>query len=323
MLIRKAESAVPVFDDLQDRLQKVEFVRIRFQLQMVEDFCWTLERALELRTCLIRAAGRAGLESDDIDRFDPLFDPPVSTDPAARRRYQKPAPGFAIHLPHHWPLDLKSGELLPLEVIFWGDGNFFLEDFLTALDALGRSGLDHLKGRFQLNGLLGADATGYFLPIARGEAENQAAPPVIPALWWLDSYLPFPDRLRLTFHTPLRLVSGGRPLFQCDFKALFPFLLRRVTSMCHAYCRIDLIDEPAPLLDAANQCRMEGNSLRWHDVRTLQERGGRQALGGLLGCLDIELGDDANLFCLLKLGSLLNLGKGAAFGAGGFSIVGI
>jgi len=305
---------------IESRLRQVEFVRARFLLEMTEAFRWTLDRALDLRSGLVRAAGRAGEEAGEIDLFESLFEALPSIDPEARRRYQKPAPPFAVHLPGAWPLVLRAGENLPLEVIFWGDGVRFIDDFETILEFLGNIGLDRRKGRFKLSGWEAADSSGQFLLVRREKRGRPGEVPLVPALWWIENSLPLPERILLTFRTPLRLISGGRPVFHCDFVQLFPFLLRRVTSMCHAYCQTDLVDDPGPLLEAAKLCGTSRNEMRWADVRAIQGKEGGHPLGGLLGELEIDLGDRADLFYLLQLGSLLNLGKGAAFGAGSYQI---
>jgi hypothetical protein len=131
------------------------------------------------------------------------------------------------------------------------------------------------------------------------------------------------SQVLLTIETPARLVSAGRPLFRPGVKTLFPFILRRVTSMAHAYCDVELVDDPGYFMEAAERVVELDNQLSWRDWRCLEGECRRQELGGVVGSLKIGGDGLRDILWLLRLGSLLNLGKGAAFGAGHFSLCAI
>ncbi len=298
--------------------ERIEFVRAFLVLEFREPFTFSEAMLPGLRGELRRAARRAGLAPET---FAALFDPPVSSDPYAQRRYQRPGPAFVLQPPARLPRELAAGESLELPLLLLGRGAGQLASFCRVWLALGEVGIDQGRGRFTLNTVLAEDLAGNRFPI--WSLASAAPLPLVltRADWWLDG-LPTPKQVRLTLHTPARLLANGRPLFRPGWESLFPFLLRRAGSMVHAHCEVELFDDPAPLLDAARRVEVLGGRLRWRDWRVLEdEEGGEpRELGGVVGKLDLGGEGLAELLWLLRLASLLNLGKGAAYGAGYLSL---
>ncbi|MDX9710567.1 MAG: CRISPR system precrRNA processing endoribonuclease RAMP protein Cas6 [Trichloromonas sp.] len=294
--------------------ERIEFVRAALVLEFREPFTFTEAVLPGLRGQLRRAARRAGLAPET---FAALFDPPVSSDPYAQRRYQRPGPAFVLHPPAGLPRELAAGESLELPLLLLGRGARQLAALCRVWLALGELGLERGQGRFTLNAVLAEDLSGNRFPIWSLASAAPLPLVVTRADWWLDG-LPSPERVRLTLHTPARLLANGRPLFRPGWENLFPFLLRRVGSMVHAHCEVELFDDPAPLFDAARRVEVLGSRLRWRDWRVLEDEEGEESreLGGVAGRLDLGGEGLAELLWLLRLASLLNLGKGASYGAG-------
>lgn len=307
------------------KLNSVEFIHIRFRLEFQEAYLLSPESVLRLRREL-RKAGEAALGTgpEGKESFIRLFDPPLSPDPAAVRRYQKPGPPFVILPPQGLPRNIEAGDELNLQVVFWGAGIYLLVDFVRILRTLGAWGWHRGEGRFEVAGLDAADPSGCFSSLWRsGMPLVDPAPPVVAADWWLKSALSDDPPLRLEFMTPARLLSGGRPLFHPTFAKLFPFILRRVTSLVHACCSVDLLDDPLPYLRAAEDvvcCNESPHPLKWRDWRTLVGEEGSQDLGGIVGSVLLEGGSLEEIGWILRLGTFMNLGKGASFGAGNFRL---
>jgi hypothetical protein len=299
------------------QLAAMDFVRAQFVLEIQEPFDFDLERMLRLRRDL-RVAAQLTLEGQEA--YSVLFDPPLAKDPAALRRHQRPGPGFILQPQREACHFYDSGDCLALEVVFWGQALQHLKGFAQVLITLGASGLNRGEGRFELVEINARQADGAEQGLwAGGSLPSQFAPPVLSAAWWIDAQLPSGPLLKLHFMTPARLISQGRPLFRPSFSRLFPFILRRLSSMTHAHCQgLELFNDVRQAQEAAAQVVVISDALAWRDWRTLQAEGGALELGGVGGEVILQAESLGEMASLLHLGSLLNLGKGAAYGAGAY-----
>jgi hypothetical protein len=238
----------------------------------------------------------------------------------ALRRFQRPSPPFAL-LPHPDPeRDFDGGDRLEITVSFWGRGVHLVGDFARVLQALGKIGFHRGQGTFELVAIEAEDSSGNRVTIWREqEGFHLLTPPINEVGWWLNRDGE-PAAVMLEFLTPARLLSQGRPLFKLDFRRLFPFILRRVTSMLYAHCGLEVVDDPGRLLAAADRVHEVQNVLYWQDWRTLEGGGMTQDLGGIIGSVRLEGETLQSVFGILRVGSLMNVGKGAAFGAGCFRL---
>jgi hypothetical protein len=295
----------------------IEFALVHFNLEFQEHCKISQSDFLRLRRELWAVADHA-LGDRTSERFRLLFDPPLPDDPVALRRFQRPGPPFAL-LPELWrEKHFDAGDRLEIAASFWGRGVHALADFARVLQSVGKVGFHRRQGVFELVAIEAEDAGGNRSLIWReGEGLHHLAPPINEVGWWL-SRQGEPTAVLLEFLTPARLMSKGRPLFQIDFRRLFPFLLRRVTGMLYAHCGREIIADPGQLLAAAVNVRETENCFCWHDWRTIEGEGTAQDLGGVSGSVRLEGENFQDVFAILRIGSLMNVGKGAAFGAGHF-----
>jgi hypothetical protein len=110
-------------------------------------------------------------------------------------------------------------------------------------------------------------------------------------------------------------MKSGKPLRRPTFAQLFPFLLRRVTAQLHAYCGIEVIDDPGPFLASAGQLS-SSSDLDWVDWRAMTGRPDLAAVGGLVGTITLSGDALEEILWVLGLATLFGVGKGAAYGAG-------
>jgi len=251
-----------------------------------------------------------------------MFDPPVSTDPYARRLFQKPSPPFVIKaagLPDQF---FDIGDTLSLQVLFIGDPVKHVTLFSLLLHALGRSGLWRGEGKFDLVNMYGTDSSKnrVMLPIP-SVFSDQFAIPQIGLDWLIDIPLSYESGLRLEFMTPARLMSAKKPLFKVDFATLFPFMLRRVTSMLNTWGGFELIDDAQDLIAVATQqVDVVESGLHWEDWRTLSGGNGGLDLGGVIGKIILDRVGADDVVRVIRLAELFNLGKSAAYGCGQFMV---
>lgn len=303
--------------DIPSQLAEAEFIRMRFFLEFQEKVHLRPETLLRLRKDLRRVAAAVLPENT----LRGLFDPPLPVDPAALRRFQQPAPPFVLLPQPGEGRDWQPGEVLELPVLFLGRGVQLLESFADTLRALGAAGLYRGKGPFVLTEIAAEDMAGNGVSLWReGQPRDRLTPPLCDVRWWVDTPGAGVSELRLEFVTPARLMTAGKPLFRTDFAGIFPFILRRVTSMLFAHCGVEIVDDPAALFRAAARVVIVENRLLWEDWRYLEGPERRQDLGGIMGHLCLAGVDLTEILWILRCGALLNLGKGASFGAGSFRL---
>ena len=302
-------------------LERAEFARAVFVLEFQDPCDLTPAHLLRLRRDLLQATAVLAALEGSAERVRQLFSPHVSADVQGRRRHQKPTPPFVL-LPEETQASLyEAGDLLRLPVIFWGKGIAAMGDFLRALQELGRQGISRGEGSFEVIALETADPAGHFKKIWR---EGQPVEPLCPAIssasWELDRHGGGPSHLTLQFLTPARLLSHGRPLFRPEFARLFPFVLRRVTSVLFSHCGVELEMDPRELLAQASLVRESESTLRWEDWRTLEGQEHAIDLGGVVGATTLAGAPLNHLAWVLRLGALMNIGKSASFGQGHYRL---
>lgn len=302
---------------------RAEFVVLRFDLKLLEAIDLDMATLLRLRRNL-RAAGQYALYEQapavggQPNRFGALFSPPLAADPVARRRFQRSSAAFVLQPKSEMCRYYQRGEVLSLAVVLWGGQQQQIADFALTLQTLGQTGLRYDAGKFSLVAIYGEDSSlQQTLLWQAGQSLCNLNSPLRDGSWWLGGALPTGDGIRLRFITPARLMNRQRPLFQADFYSLLPFILRRVSSMLYSHCRLEVISDVAQILALAEQVVVTDNQLHWQDWRAVGPDATRQQpLGGVLGSLGLRGAVLQDLLPYLALGSLMNLGKNAAYGAG-------
>jgi hypothetical protein len=141
-------------------------------------------------------------------------------------------------------------------------------------------------------------------------------PPVSDLHWLLERQQSDIQQLELEVITPLRLLKNKKPLFRASFSELLPFFQRRVGSLLAFHAGVELTDRISQLESISRQVTTVENSLRWDDWRRLAGNQHAQDIGGLLGKISLVGSGLPELLWLLKLVSLFNAGKSAAYGSG-------
>lgn len=301
-------SFAPLYPPL---LAQGDLARVRFTLELLTP-CWLGPFALlGLRQGLLRCARE--FFGGEMDAF---FNPPVSCDPSAVRRFQKPAPALVLRPRTPGPFDGMEGDTLELEGLFLGVGLQHMAMFLDILREFGRCGIAAGDGRFEVTAAACQTAAGHWRPLAIGAREKLTTPDIIALGSWLDEQLPLSSPFTLKFVTPARLVAAGRTLRRPRFAQLFPFMLRRVTSMLYYHCNLEPVDDPLPLLAAAGEVEAAWQACRWDDWRELGEGGEGGKIGGISGELQLAADGFDEISWVIALATLFGIGRGAAFGAG-------
>ena len=313
--------SVPV---VPNELSQVDFVRVRFQLEFQEECAFDLALFMGLRPLLGRVARQyfTGEGAEGLRRYKLLFEPEAVSDPVAVRKFQKPAPPFVLML-SPFPLAMYDvGETFSLELLFLGTSIPLIGDFLEILIQLGRSGLVDGAGLFDVVEVCASGEDGVSQTVwMTGAPSETVAPPLDTLGSWLERQCSEDGQLTLQFVTPTRLLSNGRLLRRPTFAQLFPFMLRRVTSMvyAHADCEpwvdLDLLFQATGAVDSGKR------SFDWHDWKELGDHRSLRQVGGFTGKISLAGDGLIEIFWVIALASLFGIGKGAAFGAGRFRMV--
>lgn len=298
---------------LRTHLQEIEFAAISLHYRLTQPRFLPPFPELMLRRPLLQA----GIERLATESFERLFTPPLPEDPTALRRYQRPAPPFAFQP--------RSGQQLPaasdtaiLSCHLFGDGITLVNDLITTLDAIQPYSFANRQKDGTLIAVTAADASGKESTIWQKGMMKCADPPRITAAWHLDS-LPMANDWRLEIITPARLLVQKKPLFQPGFRHLLPFILRRVTALTYFYSHLE-IEGVAELIAMSSTIEEEAKEWQWDDWRRHTGDGLLSELGGVYGHLQLKGPLPDEIVDLLRLGSLMNIGKGAAYGAGAYRL---
>jgi len=304
-------------NDWPSVLNSADLSRIRFALDFLSPCELHQGDLLRLRRPLM-LAGRHALagrgENPDL-RLRRLFDPPLSSDPLAVRKFQKPSPGFVIQPNGITGLELEAGDRLVIEAFFFGSAIQLVTDFILCLQNLGRIGLARGEGLFEVTEASSVGEDGQQRVFWRQTMSFESlALQIMTVGSVLEECLPAGQTCRIEMVTPARLLHRGRLLRAPRFAQLFPFMLRRVSSLLYFCCDLELADETAWLLDAAHRIVTVDSAWNWHDWRQLGED--HDPVGGVTGYLTVEGPEVAQVGWVVALASLCGIGKGAAYGAG-------
>ena len=297
------------YPEVPEILAGVEFVLVRFHLELLDDCNLQRNALLSLRRPL-RSAGREVLGS----AAAMLFDPPLATDPPALKRFQKAAPAFVLRPRSEQAGEWCAGDVLELEVLLFGAGTVMLDDFCLIVRSLGERGLSVL-GRFELAGVDCYGNDGTWRPLRGGGGRGERMPDLLPVSAWLEGRLALMNPL-LEIVTPMLLIAGGRVLRQPKFTQLFPFLLRRVTSMLYYHGDLEPVDDPRPLLEAAARVEAHWLETCWQGGPGA-DAGNDGPPGGLTGRLQLAGEGLVDVMWVVALATLFGVGRGASYGAGG------
>lgn len=303
-------------------LQQVEYVQLYFHLQLKATFDLPALALLQLRRELLQALRTLGEwgQGEDAETLRQLFQPALSVDPLVRRQAQKPAPAFVLKPDVRVACVLNAQQRIILPVLFIGSGVLAVNAFISLLQQLGQQGLYHGGGQFCLEGVESEDASGVRAMLWSEGHGTPITPPISDLYWLLERKVIDADRLILDIISPLRLLRNKKPLFKATFTDLFPFVLRRVSSFLACHAGVEAVKNSQRMHDYARQIVMAENLLQWRDWRRLQGAETGQDLGGLLGQITLTGEGLAEINWLLQLGSLLNVGKGATYGAGQYRL---
>ena len=91
--------------------------------------------------------------------------------------------------------------------------------------------------------------------------------------------------------------------------------------MLHTHCHLEVLDDPATLLELVDLLETVSNRTTWSDWRSLPGRRG-MFVGGFVGEMSVSGDTLQELYWVFAAASLFGIGKGATYGAGQFELSG-
>jgi len=300
-------------------LQEVDVAKVCFALDFLSP-C-TVHPADFIRLGrILRASGRQMLDQADglmSRQWQALFQPAPSDDPIARRKFQKPAPALVMTMPVAQKTLVDTGDRLKCEVLFIGDGIPLIQVFLSSLIHLGRIGMVSGEGLFEVTEVYSMSCEQPDNLVWRQDDPLDSFVCTVQPLTWIVNRERVFDRLMISYETPVRLMVDGRPLRKPRFGQVFPFMLRRVTSMLFAHSGVEILDEPSRLFDSVRSLEESETHLTWKDWREVSGQPGL-VLGGFTGKMTLSGQAIEKIYWVLAVASMFGIGKGATYGAGRF-----
>lgn len=242
----------------------------------------------------------------------PLFGQPLSTDPEAVRRHQKPPLPFVFDLP-----------LLPVSLLHCADAEVGLTlagsavahagAFVAAMREVCTAGFVDSSLMGSLDGIISQGVFGERVGVEFGR--RGGIPTNLQVLSISDvagDAIARGDRVSLSFVTPLRLFHEGQALRSFDCPLFLRGLVRRVSSLVAAYGDGEMTDDFRWLALRSREVRLTDSRFRF-------DASGGKTIAGIVG-EGLLTGDLEPFLPYLRLGEYLHAGKGASWGLGKFEI---
>lgn len=243
--------------------------------------------------------------------FGEVFGQTLSSDPSVVKRHQKPPLPFAFQFPV-LTMDRGGERRFVIDLMLVGRAIQHAPHFIASLER-------YLGG--EVEGAPGAviervESVGYFGErsawISGNVGGNEKEESVLLTAEGLKATRVLGASAVLTLETPLKIMQEGRALRTFRFSPFFRTLMRRVSSLASAYGEGEMEVDFPWLAQTCGEVVVSNSTIRWADWRS-----GR--IGGLTGEALIS-GNLEEFVPFLLLGEYLNVGKGASFGLGRFSV---
>lgn len=245
-----------------------------------------------------------------------IFETPPPEDSEILSRYTKIPHPFIIEPPLETKRDYQEGEEITFTFIIIGKAIEYLPYFIYTFDELGRMGIGKGRGNFQLSSVRLEDSKTDNRLIY-SDREKTISKFEIRGFEFDDIST---SHLALNFITPARIIFNETLTIDLEFHHLIRTLLRRISSLSYFHCGERLDIDFKGLIERAKEIKTINRELRWYDWERYSTRQKtRMKLGGFKGKITFE--SDLNEFIpFLRIGEIVHIGKGTAFGLGKYMI---
>jgi hypothetical protein len=215
-----------------------------------------------------------------------------------------------------------AGDDMTFGLVLVGRAIEFAPYFVVALREMGRAGLGRGRAPWRLDRITDRVLGGRLLYDAAKDDERLLAQPIIHHGVNGLGGTEIGELVTLRFETPTRLKYAGHLNDKPEFHVLMRNLLRRLSALAACHCGFTLDLDFRGLIRQAEAVATRSADLRWVDWERYSARQDtRMTLGGFVGTATFE-GDLAPFAPFLRLGEVVHVGKGTAFGLGKYRLTG-
>jgi len=258
----------------------------------------------------------------------------ATVDEEGRRGGDVPRP-FVVRPPLEDKNIFEAGARLKFGINLFAQPANFLPYLLLAVEGLEREGLgakyEQGRGQWRRGALRVREIAA--VNLLSGERQLLFGPgsryvdapeiPVTQAQVLTQATTSKPEAIRtlhFTFHSPTRLVAGGKPLIRPDFPTLVQRLIERVSSLSTEYGGAEFSLNFEELMAQARAVLLLEDRTSWERVRGYSTRQHQDlSLGGFVGQASFK-GRVDKLLPLLLWGQITHVGKDATKGNGWYSL---
>jgi hypothetical protein len=235
-------------------------------------------------------------------------------------RYQRVPNPFALYAGPTAMRSLNEGDEISVDLTVIGNASRQLPYFLRAFEIAGERGLTSRRVPFRLVRVeqVPLDASAAAETIYTPGGEFSLPEPI-------ECRAPVsPGGIILEITTPLRLKEQGDLISPTNFAArhLLSSLIRRVSMLMYFHSDEPLAADFPALKVLASNVKTSDHDLRWLDLtRKSSRQGAMMQMGGIVGRVEIHLGEAEPLWPYLWIGQFTQAGKGTTMGLGHYRII--
>ena len=272
-----------------------------------------LGHALKKTVCVVRNTPCSQCLLKNACAYSYVFETPPPADSEKMRKYTAAPHPFVLRLQEK----ATAQSIYSLDLILFGHGQRFFPYLIHALQTAGNDGIGSQRQTFELVQIDDIDFQGASSLIYQdGELKPQqpAITPCTPAM---------PQRIELTFHTPLRIKQDQKNITAKNFNfgALFSTLLRRISMISYFHTDTPLETDFVGLTAKSKSIAITDQQLQWFDwTRYSSRQQTEMNLGGLVGNIEIDTVGLDDFWPYLWLGQWTHVGKATSMGMGAYSI---
>jgi len=320
-------------DAARPALQFPPLARLRFELEAQDPIrlpdyagsAWRglLGHGLRRTACVTRQPTCAGCLLAQNCVYSTLFETPAAAAQAQDGYSAMPHP-FVLDLDPSAPRTLAPGAPFELTIHLIGAAIAQAPYLIHALGLAGQQGFGSARGRFSITGVtrerVPGDGVWEQVYSARdGVYQPRDPAPLLPP--------PAPAKARLRLGTPLRIKRNGHFLGARDLTAadLVHALYRRLRTLAQLQGGAPANDpewlDPRGFPRDPEALRLHAHWLRWHEwTRYSSRQDTLMQMGGLIGDITLDGPALPAIWPALWVGQWTHVGKGTAFGLGGYRI---